>query len=65
MRMGMLEIIIIVVVILLLFGTTLIPKMFKNGKESIKVAKKEFEAAKGELSEEFKKDNKTNNEETK
>ena len=38
MRMGMLEIIIIVVVILLLFGTTLNPKMFKNGKESIKVA---------------------------
>lgn len=65
MRMGMLEIIIIVVVILLLFGTTLIPKMFKNGKESIKVAKKEFEAAKGELSEEFKKDNTANSDETK
>lgn len=54
MRMGFLEIAIIAVVILLLFGTTLIPKIFKNGKESIKTAKKEFEAAKEELT----KDNK-------
>lgn len=58
MRMGMLEIVVIVVVVLLLFGTTLIPKMFKNGKESIRVAKKEFETAKEELAEEFKKEDK-------
>lgn len=61
MRMGMLEIIIIIAIVLLLFGTTLIPKMFKNSKESIKVAKKEFETAKEELSEEFKKDNTSSN----
>lgn len=65
MRIGLLEILVILVVILLLFGTTLIPKMFKNGKESIKVAKREFEAAKGELSEEFKKDSSTDSNETK
>ena len=65
MRMGMLEIIIIVGVILLLFGTTLIPKMFKNGKESIKIAKKEFETAKEELSEEFKKEDSAENREEK
>lgn len=56
MRIGMFELAIIVVIVLLLFGTTLIPKMFKNGKESIKVAKKEFETAKEELTEEFKKE---------
>lgn len=60
MRMGMLEIGVIVVVVLLLFGTTLIPKMFKNGKESIRIAKKEFETAKEELAEEFKKDDTEN-----
>lgn len=65
MRMGMLEIIIIVGVVLLLFGTTLIPKMFKNGKESIKIAKKEFETAKEELSEEFKKEDSADNKEEK
>ncbi len=65
MRIGMLELIIIVVVVLLLFGTTLIPKMFKNGKESIKVAKKEFETAKEELSEEFKKNESADNKEEK
>ena len=63
--MGMLEIIIIVGVVLLLFGTTLIPKMFKNGKESIKIAKKEFETAKEELSEEFKKEDSADNKEEK
>ena len=56
----MLEIGVIVVVVLLLFGTTLIPKMFKNGKESIRIAKKEFETAKEELAEEFKKDDTEN-----
>ena len=56
MRIGMFELAVIVVIILLLFGTTLIPKMFKNGKESIKIAKKEFETAKEELTEEFKKE---------
>ena len=60
MRMGMLEIGVIVVVVLLLFGTTLIPKMFKNGKESIRIAKKEFETAKEDLAEEFKKDDTEN-----
>lgn len=60
MRMGMLEIGVIVVVVLLLFGTTLIPKMFKNGKESIRIAKKEFETAKEELAEEFKKEDTEN-----
>ena len=65
MRMGMLEIIIIVGVVLLLFGTTLIPKMFKNSKESIKIAKKEFETAKEELSEEFKKEDSADNKEEK
>lgn len=56
MRIGMFELAVIAVIVLLLFGTTLIPKMFKNGKESIKVAKKEFETAKEELTEEFKKE---------
>lgn len=56
MRMGMFELAVIAVIVLLLFGTTLIPKMFKNGKESIKIAKKEFETAKEELTEEFKKE---------
>lgn len=56
MRIGMFELAVIVVIVLLLFGTTLIPKMFKNGKESIKIAKKEFETAKEELTEEFKKE---------
>lgn len=56
MRIGMFELAVIAVIILLLFGTTLIPKMFKNGKESIKIAKKEFETAKEELTEEFKKE---------
>lgn len=56
MRIGMFELAVIAVIVLLLFGTTLIPKMFKNGKESIKIAKKEFETAKEELTEEFKKE---------
>lgn len=59
MRLGFLELIIIVAIVLLLFGTTLIPKMFKNGKESIRVAKKELENAKEELAVEFKKEENT------
>jgi Sec-independent protein translocase protein TatA len=57
MRLGFLEIAIIVVVVLLLFGSTLIPKLFKSGKNSIRVAKKELEQAKEEMTDEFKKDN--------
>jgi Sec-independent protein translocase protein TatA len=56
MRIGFLEIAIIVVVVLLLFGSTLIPKLFKSGKDSIRVAKKEFEQAKEEMADEFSKE---------
>lgn len=59
MRLGFLELAIIIVVVLLLFGGTLIPKLFKNGKESIKIAKKEFEEAKEEMKDEFKKEEAT------
>lgn len=54
MRLGGVELILIIAVVLLLFGGTLIPKLFKRGKESIKIAKDEMETAKEELSEEFK-----------
>lgn len=43
MRLGPVEILLIIGVIMLLFGGTLIPKLFKRGRETVNAIKKEMD----------------------